>query len=167
MPLGSPLFQLLLCRLTMQGAGKVNLFLCLKWVNEGNFYSWGFSLICLSAYTADIYSLVFRTILLHSVLTLKSLSSLEAFCFVCQCPFRLFVDRLAGPYPLPSNKPHTRKNVFFLILSFWACCCSVSIEAELSLSVTGPSGFFIKMLYEACKECQCVVCVCVCMYEYI
>lgn len=49
----------------------------------------------------------------------------------------------------------------FLIHSLLACCCSVSIEAELNGSVSGSNGFFIiiKMHYVVCEE----MCVCVCV----
>lgn len=39
-----------------------------------------------------------------------------------------------------------------LIHSLLARCCSMSIEAELNASVSGPNGFFIKMHYGTCTE---------------
>lgn len=50
---------------------------------------------------------------------------------------RLLFDRFGLALPLETNSPS-----LFLIHSLLACCCSVSIEAQLNASVSESKGFF-------------------------
>lgn len=71
---------------------------------------------------------------------------------------RLLFDRFGLALPLETNSPS-----LFLIHSLLACCCSVSIEAQLNASVSESKGFFfflivivIKMQHAACKGVACL-----------
>lgn len=113
----------------------------------------------------NIFFSLLWLISLHSVLlygyTLTFVKSLPhpggGGCFVFMC---IWVDFWQHGLSCPSLS-------LFLIHSLLACCCFVSIEAELNASVSGSSGFFIKMHYGTYKECVRVyayVCVCNCYF---
>lgn len=100
------------------------------------------------------------TVGLHSNLPVKSLSHPWG-VWVVLC-LRVYLGWFLTGWLAPA--PRNTLSVFLLIHSLLACCCSVSIEAQLNASISSSNGFFIviiiKMHYAACKE---VACACECV----